>query len=109
MPATRVHICACSPNALALFGCCGSHRNTLALVCVRGGGHPQNAMKKLAKSGGKKKEKKQWAQPSGGDKPKKEKKAEVCVVFFLEGGEGSRQPESVMAALLPMCDVVCGS
>ena len=66
-------------------------------------------MKKLAKSGGKKKEKKQWAQPSGGDKPKKEKKAEVCVVFFLEGGEGSRQPESVMAALLPVCNVVCGS
>ena len=41
------------------------------------GGPLQNAMKKLAKSGGKKKEKKQWAQPSGGDKPKKEKKAEV--------------------------------
>lgn len=47
----------------------------------RGGDDVQNAMKKLAKSGGKKKEKKQWAQPSGGDKPKKEKKkAEVGVV-----------------------------
>lgn len=38
----------------------------------------QNAMKKLAKSGGKKKEKKVWNQAAaGGDKPKKEKKAEV--------------------------------